>query len=394
MNEIICLDGSGSKGFRPEGIRREMSRWCGPAASGYDREQEREMFREARTLTADLFGADSPDRVVFTGNATQAVHAVISAFMRYGDTALTTVLDHRSATDALLSLTRGTEKLAQEYTFRSRTGWKIVTGFSAAELLEDGRVDYESMRRAAVRKRPAVILCTHASPLTGDLNDLKKVSEIAKEVGAYFIVDAVRTAGIFPVDAAGIGADAVCFSGSIGIPGPAGIGGFVLGQPAKDGRGGAVPGKSGPPDPLLLRTKCEAGSRNLSGMAGYLAAMRYLRLMGIGLARKNALGAASRFAERARGIPGVRLFGCFEDYARAPLVALTLEGCAPSRVSGQLREKYGILTTHGSCGAPLHAKTLGIEKEGAVRFAFDAGCTERDADAAADALGEIADERR
>ena len=41
---------------------------------------------------------------------------------------------------------------------------------------------------------------THASNLTGNRTDLKKVGEWCRQAGALFIVDASQTAGHFPIN--------------------------------------------------------------------------------------------------------------------------------------------------------------------------------------------------
>ncbi len=59
---------------------------------------------------------------------------------------------------------------------------------------KDGYIDYEEVRRMAMREKPKLVLAGFtAYPRT---IDFKKFSEIAKEVGAYFMVDMAHIAGL------------------------------------------------------------------------------------------------------------------------------------------------------------------------------------------------------
>ncbi|OGZ96880.1 MAG: serine hydroxymethyltransferase [Candidatus Sungbacteria bacterium RIFCSPLOWO2_01_FULL_54_21] len=59
---------------------------------------------------------------------------------------------------------------------------------------KDGRIDYEEVRRLAVREKPKLVLAGFtAYPRT---IDFKKFGEIAREVGAYFMVDMAHIAGL------------------------------------------------------------------------------------------------------------------------------------------------------------------------------------------------------
>ncbi len=377
MNEIFCLDCAGGFEPRPTGIREAMAPWLVPSVRGYP-SNPGELVAETRAAVAEFFGAVRPGQVIFTKNASEALNAVIRHFMGYGGRALTTVAEHESVIDSLTALNRETEVLSGNYFFRAKSGWKVVTGFSAAELREGGTLDYESLREAAIKKRPGLIVCTHASALTGDLTDLAAVGEIAKSVGARFVVDCAQTAGVLPVDIGQIGADAVCFSGYKGIPGPRGIGGIVVAEDSDAGE--------------ALRRTCEYGSLNLPGAAGLLAAVRFLNLAGRDSVRRQALERARQFVDGVRELPGATLYGNYDDYGRAPIVAFGLKGRTPVSVSALLREKYGIRTAHGSCGCPLHADALGIGKHGAVRVSFSHRTPEEAVGAALKALEEIADE--
>ena len=65
-----------------------------PGRGGYDLAAEAEEFvRETRRKTARFFGSSAPDRVIFTGNATDALNIALQGLLRPGDHVVSTRLE-------------------------------------------------------------------------------------------------------------------------------------------------------------------------------------------------------------------------------------------------------------------------------------------------------------
>ena len=162
-----------------------------------------------RTKLAALFHCPRPDHVVFTCNSTEALNIAIYGLLSPGEHAVTTDLEHNSVLRPLYDLSeRGMEL-------------DVVPADST------GCVDYGDFARL-VRRGTKAVVCTHASNLTGNLLDLKRISKIAHEKGALLIVDVSQTAGILPIDMAEMGIDVLCFTGHKGLMGPQGTGGLCI----------------------------------------------------------------------------------------------------------------------------------------------------------------------
>ena len=124
-----------------------------------------------------LFGAGYANVQPHSG--AQANMAVFFALLEPGDTVLSMNLAHGG------HLSHGSPvNMSGKY-------WNIVPyGVSEA----DGRIDYEEVRRLALESKPKLILAgASAYPR---IIDFKKFSEIAKEVGAYLMVDMAQIAGL------------------------------------------------------------------------------------------------------------------------------------------------------------------------------------------------------
>ncbi len=124
-----------------------------------------------------LFGAGYANVQPHSG--AQANMAVFFALLEPGDTVLSMNLAHGG------HLSHGSPvNMSGKY-------WNIVPyGVSR----EDGRIDYEEVRRLALEAKPKLILAG-ASAYARTI-DFEKFSAIAKEVGAYLLVDMAHIAGL------------------------------------------------------------------------------------------------------------------------------------------------------------------------------------------------------
>lgn len=170
---------------------------------------------ETRELLAELFGAAGPEQVAFTSNATEALNTAIKGILRPGDRAVTTVLEHNSVLRPLYEM----EKMGVELAV---VGTEAETGQSIR-----GRLDYAALEREITPGTRAVIV-THASNLTGNLTDIRRIGGMCRRAGALFIVDASQTAGIFPIDMERDCIDVLCFTGHKSLMGPQGTGGICV----------------------------------------------------------------------------------------------------------------------------------------------------------------------
>ena len=255
-----------------------------------------------------------------------------------------------------------------------------------------GRISLTELE-AAIRPETKVIVCTHASNLTGNLNDIHAIGEIAQKHQKLFIVDAAQTAGVFPISMKKDHIDILCFSGHKGLMGPQGTGAIcvrpgVSVEPLKVGGSGVLTFQR--EHPQDMPETLEAGTLNSHGIAGLGAAISWIREIGTEQIRKREQQLMWRFYDQVKEIPGVTLYGDFSGEERSPVVTLNIAGMDSAEVAMILDEEYGISVRAGGHCAPLMHKALGTEKTGAVRFSFSYFNTEEEVDVAARAVKELA----
>lgn len=330
---------------------------------------------DARVKICELFHGEHPSQVVFTANATESLNIAIKGLLAPGDHVITTALEHNSVLRPLFEL----EDKGVELT--------IVPGDNL------GRIDYGHME-AAIKENTKAIVCTHGSNLTGNLLDIRRIGQIAKNHGLFFVVDASQTAGIFDIDVQEMGIDALCFTGHKGLLGPQGTGGIVV----KEGvtirpllSGGSGIQTYNRSHPTEMPTALEAGTLNAHGLAGLAAAVEYLQETGLEHIRQREQSLMQKFYEGVKDIPGVRVYGDFGTKNRCAIVSLNIWDEDSGEVSDALAFYKNIYTRAGGHCAPLMHQTLGTVEQGAVRFSFSHENTEEEVETAIEAIRELAE---
>ena len=334
------------------------------------------MIYDARAALAELLGAESPDRIAFTANSTQALNIAIKGILRPGDHVITTALEHNSVLRPLYEL----EDQGLQLT--------ILPADSM------GNICYEDFEKE-IRPNTRAIVTTHGSNLTGNLLDVHRIGAVAKKHALIYIVDASQTAGVFPIDVQNMHIDILCFTGHKGLLGPQGTGGIYVREGVEVAP--LLSGGSGVQTylrhhPSQMPTALEAGTLNGHGIAGLGAAVRYLRETSVDTIRQKEQGLMTAFYEAVRDIPGITVYGDFTTMDRCPIVTLNIRDYDSGEVSDALSTEFGIATRPGAHCAPLMHEALGTVEQGAVRFSFSHYNTMEEIKIAVAALRELAQE--
>ena len=327
---------------------------------------------DARVKIADFFGCKRPDHVVFTANSTEALNIAICGVLSKGDHVITTDLEHNSVLRPLYRLED-----------------EGVIQLSIVRADKSGRIDYEDFARLR-RPNTKVIVCTHASNLTGNLVDLKMIPHD----GILLIVDASQTAGSVPIDMEETGIDILCFTGHKGLMGPQGTGGLCVREGVEIRAfkvGGSGIHSYDRHQPEEMPTRLEAGTLNSHGIAGLSAAIDYLNEIGVETISKKEIALARQFYEGVREIDGVTVYGNFSDWNRTAIVTLNIRDWDSAITADELSENYDIATRAGAHCAPRMHEALGTAEQGAVRFSFSWFNTEEEVQKAIKAVKELAE---
>ena len=383
---MIYFDNAATTLQKPEEVAqavKESFSYIGNAGRGAN---EASLFTsrlifQTRKQIAELFhmkdGEQSlgAERVVFTMNATESLNIVLKGLLHPGDHVITTEMEHNSVLRPLYEL--------------EEKGIGVTIVFCE----KNGTISCEKIKQA-IGKNTKAIVCTHASNVTGDGNDIAQIGALCEKYNLYFILDASQTAGAAGIDMEQNHISAICFTGHKGLFGPQGTGGIALAdgvcvKPLLSGGSGVHSFER--KHPMELPAALEAGTLNVPGIAGLGAGVRWLLTQGVEALETKENALARLFYETVREIPGVRLYGDFTA-PRAPIVSLNLAGEDSARVADVLWEEYGICVRAGAHCAPLMHKALGTVEQGVVRFSFSHTNTREEALSAACAVRSLAEE--
>lgn len=386
-NQMIYLDNPATSWPKPPCMLAAMAEYSNrtggnPGRSGHRMSTEagRIVFN-ARDSIAALFESADADRVVFTLNATMALNIVMLSLLRPGDVALTTSCEHNSVMRPLRHL--------------QDLGVRVLT----ARASVNGSIDMDDFE-AKAREHPRLVIAAHASNVTGYVIPVEEMGRIAKDNGAFFLLDAAQTAGTVDMEDVARMVDVIAFSGHKGLLGPQGTGGaFICSDEVSKELKPIIYGGTGSrsameSQPEELPDKLEAGTLNGIGIAGLGASVRWLADQGIGEISRKLDMLTCQLIRGLRGIEGITVYGPNEREPGSHLVSLNLDRMSPSDLGRKLDEDYGILGRIGLHCSPSSHKVLGTFPEGSLRLGPGPFNTPSEIEQTIEAITEIAEDAK
>lgn len=380
---MIYLDNAATTIHKPETVVRAvaeaMTRLGNAGRGAHETSLDAaRIIYDTRIRLAELFHAQGPECVAFTANATESLNIAIQGLFTAGDHVITTQMEHNSVLRPLYYM----EQKGVELTILPAD--------------RKGNISLDEMERA-IRKNTKAVVCTHASNLTGNVNDLERIGCLCRLHGIWLVADISQTAGILSIDMEQMGIDVACFTGHKGLSAPQGTGGLCVRRGVRIRplvMGGSGVHSYEKEHPAEMPTALEAGTLNSHGIAGLRAALLYLDEHGRERIQEREMALIWQFYDGVKEIPGVVVYGDFSNrkIPRAPIVALNIRDYDSGRVADELACTYGIAVRAGAHCAPLMHKALGTAGQGAVRFSFSYRNTEAEVQEAVRAVRELSQE--
>ena len=382
MSPRIYLDNAATSFPKPEAVYAAVDRYnreIGVAVGRGAYQQAIEVqgvVDRCRERAAGLLGAESSNRIVFTMNATDSLNLAIHGILEPGDHVVTSVIEHNSVLRPLRDVQRRRD-VSVTYVGADKTG----------------RVNPDEFRHA-IRSETRLVALTHASNVTGAVQPIAEVGEIAHAAGAVFLVDAAQSAGHLAIDLRSLPIDLLACAGHKGLLGPLGTG-LLYVRAGLEGhlhslrQGGT--GSESDAQPSVLPDKYEPGNHNAPGLFGLEAALAYLQEQGVESVHRRETEFVEQFLQETAGIDGLHVFGPTGDNSRVSVMSAALDGLEPQVLATILDENFGIQTRAGLHCAPGVHKCIGsFTNGGTVRFSVGAFNTSEDIEAAVRALREVA----
>ena len=223
-----------------------------------------------------LVNASSPEHVVFTLNASDALNVAIKGIVGHALGAcddgepvhlVTTWMDHNSVLRPFNALCEAhPERIRQ-----TRIEADAETGIVDARAVID-----------AIEERTALVAVIHASNVSGSIQPVGEIGRACRARGVPMLVDAAQSAGHLAIDVESMGIDLLALPGHKGLMGPLGTGALVM-RPGIEDRmvtmreGGTGSVSELDVQPGFMPDRFEPGSHNTVGLIGLEAGIRWVR---------------------------------------------------------------------------------------------------------------------
>ena len=364
---MIYLDSAATSLYKPEAVQTAildaLHSMASPGRGAHAPAMKAaECCFSCREALAELFHMPDPERVIFTFNATHGLNIAIRSLVRSGTRVLISGYEHNSVTRPLHAL--GAD----------------------VRVIDTPLFDPEAFlaRAEALLPWAEVVVCTHVSNVFGYILPVEALAQRCRERGIPFILDASQSAGVLDLDFPRLGADFAAMPGHKGLMGPQGTGVLLCKNdafPLLYGGSGSASLLQTMPD--FLPDRLEAGTHNVTGIAGLLAAVRYLQGNGLPAIREKERALMTRFVHRIGPAEHLRCF--FSDDGALQCGVLSV---LPTRLDcesfGEALGRYGVAVRTGLHCAPTAHATVGTQETGTVRFSFSPFNTAQQIDAAAE----------
>ncbi len=375
------LDYAATSAIRPKQVVDAVSEFlsdCGatPGRAAHSRALTAgRIALHCRQHVAGLLGlSGDPGRIAFMPNATYGLNAALAGTLRPGDTVVISEYDHNSVRRPVHALagSRGV----------------VVRSISGSP---DGAVDLTEVERLLDGAKLLVV--NEISNVLGTKLPLARLARLAHEAGALVLVDAAQSAGHVPVNHGDDGADMVAFTGHKGLLGPQGTGGLWI----RDGvdvepmvLGGTGGGDSRTVGmPASMPDRLEAGTVNGPGLAGLLAACRFLEERGVASIHEEISALKMRLRDGLREISGVRVLSPAAPDGAA-IVTITTDAMEAGTLAHRLDTEWGVMGRAGLHCAPVVHQMMGTSASGAFRLSLGWASTVEDVDRAIVAVHALA----
>jgi len=379
----VYFDHAATSWPKAPGVAEAMSRALVELGGNPGRGAYRMALATARAIhgvrrdAAAFLGIPDAKDLLFQPGCTQGLNLALFGLIARGDRIVACPTEHNA--------------VARPLNVLSQRGVEVVL----AETDDAGYVDPESVAALVSQARTRAVVCQHAGNVTGAIQPVADLADIAHEHGALMIVDGAQAGGHLPVDLAALSADVWACSGHKGLLGPQGVGVLYLApecEPEELVFGGTGQGESELPiGPKHRPDRYEVGTPNVPGVVGLGAAIGWLTAHAEEN-RRHERALMHRLTEGIAGLPGYRMLGPAPDEPRVPVVSVVHDAVPADQLAFALDRQYGVAVRSGLHCAPWAHLSLGTLGSGALRLSVGYGLTEDDVDLVIEALGVLGKE--
>ncbi len=330
-------------------------------------------FEAVRATTQRFIGAAESREIVFVRNTTEALNLVASTYGRQnvgpGDEVLITEMEHHS----------------------NIVPWQMLCEEKGAILrvapIDDrGALMLDEFEKL-LGSRTKIVAVAHISNALGTVNPVAEITRLSHAHGAAVVIDGAQAVPHHRVDVAGLDCDFYALSAHK-VFGPTGVGvlygkaALLEAMPPYQGGGSMIQTVSFEKTTYAeIPQRFEAGTPAIGGVAGFGAALAYVRSLGLDAIESHERELLTYATDALAEVPGLRLIGTAPQ--KAAVLSFSLEGVHPHDVGSVLDHEGVAVRTGHHCAQPV-MEHFGVPAT--VRASFALYNTREDVDALVRAL--------
>jgi len=306
-------------------------------------------IEDIRGKTAQFIGAES-EEIAFTRNGTESISLVGRG------------IEWRPGDELILPDTEMLSNVAIWRQLEPELGIRIVT----VRADEHGLIDPASVANA-ISHRTRLISFASLSNVTGAVQPVDQICQVARRAGVLTHVDAAQSLGMIPTDVNHIGCDFLSACTRKGLRSVEGSGILYVRQeqisslsPVLAGWWNASIGEGGGIEFPGTARRFEAGSPNVPVILALEKAIDYAEHIGVADIESRVRELTEYAVAKIRSIDGASVYGPPDSTHRLGIIPFNVAGTDPAELVSALEEQ-GIIIESGHFMATPILKTYGIE---------------------------------
>ena len=238
------------------------------------------------------------------------------------------------------------------------------------EIENNYSYNLEKLRYQFDKKKPDILIISHASNVTGLIAPVEELAILAKEYSSFTVIDMSQTAGLLNINLNLEAIDFAVFAGHKTLYAPTGISGFFIKESIELETvlfGGTGYDSANLEMPNSIPERYEIGTLNLQAIAGLNASLKWIEQIGINNLYQKELENRNKLKKILKKYDFIKIIGDNEEANYVGIISFVIDNISSDSMAPIFSQKNIIVRTGLHC-APLAHKFLDTFPTGTIRL--------------------------
>ena len=238
------------------------------------------------------------------------------------------------------------------------------------EIENNYSYNLEKLRYQFDKKKPDILIISHASNVTGVIAPVEELAILAKEYSSFTVIDMSQTAGLLNINLNLEAIDFAVFAGHKTLYAPTGISGFFIKESIELETvlfGGTGYDSANLEMPNSIPERYEIGTLNLQAIAGLNASLKWIEQIGINNLYQKELENRNKLKKILKKYDFIKIIGDNEEANYVGIISFVIDNISSDSMAPIFSQKNIIVRTGLHC-APLAHKFLDTFPTGTIRL--------------------------